>query len=364
MPWHILVPVSSAELGGSQIFLLRLHDALRDGEWRFSFWLFADGPLADALQQRGAEMKIFPRTWQRTPLGLWRLDREMKASQPHAIYLHASRSLAWLAKRRNIPCVERINMSRGAGAGGWCSWPWLDRLCTNWNTKIVAVSNAIAAQMARRGIARDKIVVIRNFVEIERFHRPDERYARRRALGIPDDAIVVLNLGRLVAQKGQEVFWQAARICLAADQRLWFVMAGDGPLAAALGAQAQALGSRALLLPFQAEPSGLYAAADILLHTAHWEPLANVILEAMAARLATVATNVDGTPEVIAHRVTGLLFPAADFRRAAALVLELAQDADLRQRLACAAQEWARTYASPSVTLDAYRRLFRDLAQR
>ncbi|MCX7934213.1 MAG: glycosyltransferase, partial [Planctomycetota bacterium] len=126
------MPVGSAELGGSQLFLLRLYEALASEQWHFSFWLFSVGPLAAELRQRQAEVRIFPRLWLRTPWGLGRLEREIMAWQPDVIYLHASRALAWLAKRCGIPCVERINMSRGAGAGGWCAWPGVDRICTNW----------------------------------------------------------------------------------------------------------------------------------------------------------------------------------------------------------------------------------------
>lgn len=303
---HILVPFRYAELGGGQLFFLKLADAMDKAAVRFSCWLFEQGPLTQELAERDIPVRTFSGSALRTPWGLWRLSRELRSENPDVIYLHASRVLAWVARFVGIPCVERINMSRTPEAGGWSRYPRVDRFFTCLNTKVVAVSAAIREQLLSRGTPGEKIEVIRNFVDAERFHQPALRAPTRQELGIPEHAVVVLNVGRMVEQKGQADFLQLAAQFLE-DDRLYFVLAGDGPLRERLSAQAERLGlsstGRFHLLPFQRDVERLYAASDILLHSAHWEPLANVLLEAQAAGLAIVATDVDGTREVVGGRM-------------------------------------------------------------
>ncbi len=300
---NILVPLTSADLGGSQLFLLKLIDAMPD-MFQFSVLIFEDGPMVSELKDRGIACSILPRSMLRTPWGLWQLRRKLQTIRPDVIYLHASRIIALLARQLGIPCVERINMSRKPEIGGWCNrLPWLDRLMTEWNTRVIAVSDSIRQQLITRGVSDSKIIVIRNFVDVERFYRPELHTPARRELGISEDAIVVLNVGRMVPQKGQADFIEAAALCLPNDKRIHFLLVGDGPLKEDLTAQAERLNldktGRFQILPFQKDIERLYAASDILLHTAHWDPLANVLLEAMAARLYIIATGVDGTQEAL-----------------------------------------------------------------
>lgn len=301
-PIDILVPFRYAELGGGQLFFLKLLDAVSGVTVRFSCWLFEAGPLAGELEKRKIPFCILPSSSLRTPWGVWGLARRLQTESPDLIYLHASRILAWVARSVGIPCVERINMSRTPKAGGWSRYPCIDRFFTCINSRVIAVSDAIRQQLLARGVPEQKISVIRNFVDTERFHRTDLRIQVRREIGIPEDAVVVLNVGRLVKQKGQKDFVQVASRFLQ-DDRLHFILVGDGPLRKVLKEQAEESGllasGRFHMLPFQVEIERLYAASDILLHTAHWEPLANVLLEAQAAGLAVVATDVDGTRECI-----------------------------------------------------------------
>ncbi len=328
----ILVPFGHNELGGSQLSWLRLADALADEAFTFVCWAFEPGPLAEACAARKIPYAQLPRSWTRTPWGLVRLARRIRREKPEVIYLHASRMIALVARLLGVPCIERINMSRVPGAGGWARFARIDRLCTNLNTRVLAVSQAIKDQLVARGVHEHKIVVIRNFVDAERFNRPDLRAPARRELGIPEDAIVVLNVGRLVPEKAQSDFLQVAARCLPVNGRLHFLLVGDGPLRDDLAREANELSlsstGRFQMLPFDPEIERLYAAGDILLHTAHREALANVLLEAMAAGLAIVATDVGGTREVAETDDAALVFPAHDVPSAVALVLEASANPD------------------------------------
>lgn len=361
----ILVPLTSAELGGGQIFLLTLLDNLA-ADFSFTVWLFAEGALIDELEKRNIPYQIFSAKMQRTPWGLMGLLRALRQEKPEVIYLHASRLISLLAKPLRIPVVERMNMSRRWEVGGWCNrLPWLDSLMTRWNTHLIAVSEAIKSQLLSRGIAPRKISVIHNCVDLRRYHQADLRRSARRTLGIPEDAVVVLNIGRLVRQKGQADFLEVAARCLPKNKQLYFLIVGDGGLRKPLQRKAESLGlpasGRFQMLPFQPAIERVYAAGDLLLHTALWEPLGNVLLEAMAMGLTVIATDVDGTSEVIVPGQSGILVPKGDVSGMVTEILTLA--ADEKKSTALCEGAFAKVEAQHSVeaVMSKYATLFTRL---
>jgi glycosyltransferase involved in cell wall biosynthesis len=162
----------------------------------------------------------------------------------------------------------------------------------------------------------------------------------------------------MVPQKGQADFVEIAGRSLSDDARLHFLLVGDGPLEEDLKIQADTLGlnetGRFRMLPFRRDIARVYAAGDILLHTAHWDPLANVLLEAMAAGLAIVATDVDGTREALDGYPAGALAAPGDVEGMRRLL------GDLRRPPAPAlAESWR-----PEPVLREYCRLFETLKRK
>ena len=365
-PLKVLVPISCAELGGSQVFLLKLLDASKqDPEIIFEVLLFQDGPLYEEFKKRGINCKVMTYSmrcfWTLLPV-----IKEIRKMDPDVIYLHAGRLFAGIAKLLHIPCVERINMSRVAAVGGWCSTPWIDRFCTSLNTKALAVSSAIARQLFERNIPEEKIIVIRNFVEVERFHHPERKMSARRELNIPEDKILIINVGRFTPQKAQCDFISVAAKALKKNPDLLFLLIGDGPLKQDLLKQAEEAGIKDNIhfAPFRRDVEKLYHAADLMLHTAHWAPLDNVLLEAMAAELPVVASDVDGTNEVIHHGSTGLLFPARDTDKAADLLLKVIENKEYAAMLGRNAYLLVEeNHSIPQVTMQ-FKQMFNELAGR
>lgn len=358
---RILVPITYSELGGSQVFLLKLIDGMQaEKAFSFHFWLFEQGPLEKELTNRKIPYRIVQFPMHRDPFFLIRMIVALRKDRPDVIYLHATRFMALAAKIAGIPCVERINMSRNTKAGGWCSKPWIDRLFTSFNTKALAVSDAIRRQLVQLGISERKICVIRNFVELERFQPSDRKIELRKELGIPEGLIIVLNVGRFMPQKAQTDFLKIAANALKRNPDLFFVLVGDGPMKAMLEQEADALNLQGHLqiMPFRKDVENIYAASDILLHTAHWDPLANVLLEGMATELTVIATNVDGTSEVIEHDKNGMLFPAGDISKGTDCLLEAAANPVIRKKYGLTARESMEKNHSLAFVLRKYKELF------
>lgn len=159
-----------------------------------------------------------------------------------------------------------------------------------------------------------------------------------RDVTIPEERPVeLLAVGRLDPEKTPQVLLDA--LTLLGDRggrryRLTFV--GTGPLDAALRAAAAPLGDAVEFrgyVPFGPELDALYENADIFVHSARTEGLPQVIVEAQAARLPTVATDVGGVGVATGNGEAALLVPPADPRAYADAIERLAGDADLRARL-------------------------------
>jgi glycosyltransferase involved in cell wall biosynthesis len=171
----------------------------------------------------------------------------------------------------------------------------------------------------------------------------------RRAPGLAwDGRLTALSVGRLDAEKNPLLL---ADVLAALADRWRLSVCGDGALAGELAARLARLGvaERADLRGYVAPDSGLreaYATAHALLHVSWTEGFPQVLIEAFAAGLPVVATDVGGVRDVAAD--AALLVPPGDARAAAAALERLSRDAALRERLVAAGRAIAAEH-----TLDA-----------
>jgi glycosyltransferase involved in cell wall biosynthesis len=156
---------------------------------------------------------------------------------------------------------------------------------------------------------------------------------------------VVLAVARLAPQKGLDVLIDAAARWRGRDPRPRTVIAGDGPLAADLRAQASRSDADVKLLGARLDVPALLAVADVVVVPSRWEARALIIQEAMRAGRPIVATSVGGTPELTGSD-GAILVPAGDPAALADAVAVVLDDASLAARLAAAAI--ARSAAFPS----------------
>ncbi len=208
----------------------------------------------------------------------------------------------------------------------------------------VAVSKALGQRLhARFKVPAPKIRVVPNGIPLQSFAGKEARGLRAR-LGLPLQRPLVLMVGRLVAQKGQQDLLEAATRIPAAH----FVLVGEGPDRELLQDKTRSLGlqERVTFLGQRADVAELLSLCDLFVLPSLFEGLPLSILEALAAARPVVATNVGGNSEVITDGETGLLVPPADPSALARALLRLLADEDLAQRLATLGQALVgRTYS-------------------
>lgn len=175
---------------------------------------------------------------------------------------------------------------------------------------------------------------------------PDARVRLRTELGIADDEVLSLTVANLRRNKDYPNLMRAARIAVAAEPRLRFAAVGQGPLADEVrGLRSElGLGDRFQLLGFRRDVHELMAAADIFtLGSAH-EGLPVAVMEAFAAGLPVVATQVGGLPHQVRDGHEGLLVPPGDSEALASALVRVAGDDALRAQMAQAARARANDY--------------------
>ncbi|MCK5318798.1 MAG: glycosyltransferase [Anaerolineales bacterium] len=200
---------------------------------------------------------------------------------------------------------------------------------------IVGCSSAVSDHMAGLGFSRRNIVTIHNPVD-SRSYQPDaaERHRIRQAEAVPEGALVFLGLGRFVDWKAFEVLIEAcSRLRSRDDWQLWLV--GDGPEREALVRRVQEtnLGARTRFFGFAKDVRPFLWAADLFVQPSKEpEGFSLALLEAMAAGLTPVATDIGGTSDLLRPDRDGWIFRPGDVTGLTAILEKVL--ATRRERLA------------------------------
>jgi glycosyltransferase involved in cell wall biosynthesis len=200
--------------------------------------------------------------------------------------------------------------------------------------------------LTAEGYNPEKIVVIPNGVELDRFSDVPDPEGVRREFGVAPGAPLVMVVSRLTRQKGLEQFLEAAKTLAPRFPDARFVIVGYANPAEqdyedslkALTAQL-GLTDRVIFTGLRQDVPRLLAAATVSVMPSLNEALSNVLLESMAAGAPTVATRVGGTPEAIVDEVTGLLVEPGDSSPLAAAVARLLEDPAFARGLGDAARK-------------------------
>jgi glycosyltransferase involved in cell wall biosynthesis len=204
----------------------------------------------------------------------------------------------------------------------------------------MAPAASTAAILRAQRMNRD-IAIWSRGIDRDQFN-PDRRdMAWRRSLGIPDDEMVVAFLGRVVMEKGLDVFADAIHVFIDRGVKHRVLVIGDGPAMPWFEQQ----------LPhatFTGQITGddlarAVASADVLLNPSITEAFGNVTLEAMACALPVIAAEATGNTNLVRDGVTGTLVDASDIDGFADALEAYARDPELRRRHGEAGLAFAKT---------------------
>lgn len=305
------------------------------------------GPLADHLAQQGVAHWPFDivRGGRRAPIDdlrqtlLSQLDA-IDAALLHANSLSMGRLAGPVAQAANRPSIAHLRDIIGLSAAAAAD--------LNCHTRLLAVSRATRDFHLRQGVDEDRTHVCCNGVDLELLRPRAATGWLRRRLGLPDDAVLAATIGQLVMRKGHDVLVRAAALLQHRLPRLHWLMIGERhsqkPEAiayeASIHAQISAAGlpGRFHFLGTLENVAPVLPELTLLVHPARQEPLGRVLLEAAAAGVPCVATDVGGTCEIFPDAGMARLVPANNEQALAAAIAELLLSPAERATMARAAR--------------------------
>ncbi len=240
-------------------------------------------------------------------------------------------------------------------------WGWRHVDC------VLAVSEALADRMADRiGFPRERIQVISNGVDLDRFHPPTRaKQETRRQLGLPAEGLMLGMVARFVPFKDHAGVLRAVAQLRADDVELHLALAGDGPLRDELAELAGrlAISDRVHFLGELAAVETLLHGLDVLVSNSSCnEGMSNAILEAMACGVPVIATRVAASPELLDDGQVGPLVSPANVEELVAAIRQLAGDTELRETLSQQVRRRVERHYSIPAMVDSYRSLYLELS--
>lgn len=214
----------------------------------------------------------------------------------------------------------------------------LQRYVNGFVDGILANSQSVKMSVvAREGVPEEQVTVINNGINIDPFVVNETlRQQQRLALGALPDSVLIGSVGNIRPVKGYDLLVEAAGIVCQEMSNVIFYHVGEGELKDQLEVRCRELGieHNFRFLGATKDVPAFLRALDIYVQPSRSEGFSNAILEAMAARLPVLATNVGGNPDLIEHEVTGLLVPADDRYQLSEQLNKLAKFPNIRNCLA------------------------------
>jgi glycosyltransferase involved in cell wall biosynthesis len=326
--------VTLAETGGAQTYVASLLPPLV-ATFDIVVAAHGDGPLKEATHSAGARFVSLrhvrrPISPWRDLLGLFELVRLLRREKPHVVHVNSAKAAALGRLAAGLAGVP----IRVYTVHGWAflahrglasaAYRWVERALRPLTTVTVCVSeNERQAGLVARACDDLSTIVIRNGVSIKTLD-----VAKPQSAGLR-----LVMVGRLQAPKDPITLVRAFALVPRRDFEA--VLVGDGPERAAVEDEIRHLGLGPVvhLLGERTDVAELLATADVFVLSTHSEGLPLSVLEAMAAGLPVVASNVGGMPELVAAGVSGLLVPPGDPDALAEAIERLLESPSLAQQL-------------------------------
>lgn len=365
-PVRIAFCITELDVGGAERAMATLVTGLDRTRWSpHLFCLGPDTPLASDIQNAGVPVTCLNARG-RFDIGVvWRLRKALRDFRPELLQtflFHAN--IAGRIAARGAGIAHVVAGVRVADR----EHRWhvaLERATRGWVSHHVCVSEGVATFVRERmKVPAAEVSVIPNAIDVSVL-RNAEAYDWGK-LGIPAGATVILNVGRLVPQKGQDLLIDAiSALHKGGRHEVHVVIAGEGPSRSDLHGQSRRLGieKHVHLIGASAEVPALLAAADLFVLSSRWEGMPNVVLEAMAAACPVVAADVEGVSELLGEDERGLRIRPDDSDALAQGIRTVLNAGDEARTRAARGAEWIVRTQSPGHIVDQYQSLYLRLLE-
>ena len=343
--------LDSLNVGGTETQAVELALRLPASDYEITMGcLRAEGPLLEKLKGSAVSVREFhPAGGLDSPAGLYqvlRLAAYLRRERFDVVHTHDLWSNLMGVMPARLAGVPAIVSSRRDLA----HFDWYQGKRRHWLRRIQNLSGVVLANatpirdalISEDGFAPEKLRVIHNGVDTEKFQRAQ----RDRARLFPDlgnEKLVVL-VGNMHSDvKGHPWLISAGPAVVREFPEVRFVLAGDGELRSQFEAQLAQFGlqNKFMFLGRRGDIPEILASCDVAVLPSRAEGLPNAVLEYMAAGLPIIASRVGGNSELVQDGVTGLLVPAENADALAGALLQLSRDPGRARQIGNNGQQFA-----------------------
>lgn len=337
----VLECIRQGKIGGGESHLLSLVENLDRNRFEPIVLSFTSGPMIEQLQQMGVETHVI---YTEKPFDIrkWNAVKKLLLSKKidlvHAHGTRANSNILWASKKLKIPVIYTIH--------GWSFHPdqkplvkTLRLLGEKYLTSRSTLNISVSQSNKESGIElipSFESVVVNNGINLQKFNPADQFKDIRAELNLSKDKILVLFIARFTLHKQPLTLLRAFAEALKQNANMHLLMVGDGDQkekAERLINHLQ-IGEYVTLEKFRQDVPDVLAAADIFVLPSLWEGLPIGLLEAMAMGKAIIASNADGTREIVEHNKNGLLVSINALQKETTEALvQLSQQPQLRKEL-------------------------------
>ncbi len=322
--------------------------------------------LAEAATSLGLKVDIFPcrgRFDLRTIASIRNLVRK---ENPDIIHSHGYKSnfYALSAARNKVPWVVTNHLWKRT-TFNLKLYAYLDSFLIKYSRKIVAVSDEIATEMLKTGIPREKILVVDNGIDLKRFSKGKDNNGLKSSFGFDRNSKIIGTVASLTEEKGHIYLLEAAKSIVLSFPDTRFLIVGDGRCRRALEDRVSELGlaGKVIFAGSRKDVAEILSILDIFVLPSLKEGLPMALLEAMAARVPVVATNVGAIPTVIEDGDTGILIPPKELGVLADAVIRILSDNKRAYEMAERGFEKVRDNFSSQKMASKYFAIYKELME-
>jgi glycosyltransferase involved in cell wall biosynthesis len=346
----LLHTIRQGLIGGGETHVLDLVKHL-DKERFESFVLsFTDGPMITRLNEMGVRNTVIYTT-KPFDFRVWKpIKTLMQKEQFDLVHAHGTRAASNLlrpCKKLGTPIIYTVH--------GWSfhndQKPLIKKLriasekyISDRTTLNISVSQS-NQDTGKAHFGTYHSEVVNNGIDLTKFDPEEGRQSLREEWNIAKDKVVVVCTMRMTIQKDPLTMIEGFARAVKQAPQLHLVMVGDGELkqAAIDLAKEKGITPSVTFQPFRSDIPDVLFSSDIYCLPSLWEGLPIGLLEAMGMKKTVIATNVDGSRELVANNKNGLLIEAQDPTQLAEALVKLANDTDLRKRFALEARKTIET---------------------
>ncbi|MGD9948946.1 MAG: glycosyltransferase [Desulfobulbus sp.] len=336
-PPHIVHVIASSGLYGAEKWIFALMRAMDTSRFSSTLVNLSDTPetqsaVVAAAKERKLNALDFYTGGAFNPLSILRFSRWLKHNNVHIVHGHGYKSdIIGLIAARLAGCKIMSTPH------GWSKeadkklmfYEVLDRFTFRFMDYVCPLSEDLLKSV-RKYISSEKLKLILNGVDI------DEVATQPRMKNSSEGLFHIGYIGQLIQRKNIPILIQAVKILTEKNVNVQLVIVGDGPEKNKLAALAQDLNvkNRVDFLGYRNDAISILKSMDVFVLPSLLEGIPRCIMEAMAAEVPVVASDIPGTRELVRHNQTGLLYPQTDATKLADSLITLHANPVLRGTLA------------------------------